>query len=236
MEFSKTESSADGATFVSSHGRHDDDRFFMDNAFVVILIENVFFRLPVNKLQKVSEFFEKEIACPLTSESPGFCRENPMDLTKDASAAEFRILLNLIFANDVDNRNPEYSCGDKEWLVVLKLASTWNIPSYRDMAIKYLRPSLIDGRQLVELGRKYSVTNFVRDGYKELIRRVTTIEATDVNLLGYETIIKLFQLREADLRRRHAHNYVGPEMDIERAFAEELGGLTLRETILSSKR
>jgi hypothetical protein len=117
--------------------------------------------------------------------------------------------------------------GRPEWESALKLSTIWEFTDIRDLAIRELSKMDI-GVDAIMLGREYSVASLLLQGCVKLAKREETISTEDGQMLGWETAIQLFQVREAGIKATYGRkgDKIKPTYDYESRirsiFAQQL--------------
>lgn len=82
------------------------------------------------------------------------------------------------------------------WASVLHLASEWNFPSIRDLAIKNFTPSASDVDKVV-FGHRYKFEEWLLPGYTGLCERKEPLTLAEAMRLGMEDVVAINEAREA---------------------------------------
>ena len=87
-----------------------------------------------------------------------------------------------------------------DWSAALKLSTLWNFRDIRQLAITRLSDLPGAGGmtpvEKVGLAKAYKVPQWLLQGYHELVRRTKAISAEEGRVLGIETVVGLYQVRE----------------------------------------
>ena len=138
-----------------------------------------------------------------------------------------------------------YKFSKSSWVSTLKLSTLWCCFSLRNTAIVNLKGTLTP-QEYVLLGRQYTVSEWVKRGYKEMVLRKGTISDEEAGEIGYATTIRLLRMREGDKygiievdagiesTELWSHMKTDPkieelEIEIEKVFKEELEELMATE-------
>lgn len=95
------------------------------------------------------------------------------------------------------------------WASVLHLASEWNFPSIRELAIQSFTPSASDVDKVV-LGHRYRFEEWLLPGYTGLVERKEPLTLAESTRLGMEDVVSINMARE-NIR---ATNSRAPEREI----------------------
>ncbi|KAG6908824.1 hypothetical protein DXG01_003177 [Tephrocybe rancida] len=173
-----------------------DSIYFMD--MLTFKVEDHLFRVPANHFT-TSTFFAPYLESSGIEEKK--VRENIIEL-KDATPAEFRTLLKLIYPIP-PYLTPEYEPMMNEWLSIMKLSTQWLMLDIRRKAIKALtlRDDVPPADRVV-LARKYSVDNWARCAYAELAQKASSMSQADITKIGLSSAIKVYNTRERVFGRR----------------------------------
>ncbi|KAF9529386.1 hypothetical protein CPB83DRAFT_852576 [Crepidotus variabilis] len=223
----------------ASSSTQADDEFFLDDSFVTIRAGGTLFRLPSSKLNAESQYFRR-----LSSQTESLLKtssnENPFKLPTNVSAEDFKLLLrlmNLSFGANTVATQVQYSKQD--WRKVLRLSSLWAFSRIRKDAIKNLHQVGLAEMEKVLLGREYSISQWVKEGYLGLVTRTTTISSFEATSIGLDAVVKLFQMRETRALAAGSafsrvffsteESSIHRLAEIEKAFRQELAGIELLE-------
>lgn len=81
------------------------------------------------------------------------------------------------------------------WASVLHLASEWNFPSIRELAIQSFTPSASDVDKVV-LGHRYRFEEWLLPGYTGLVERKEPLTLAEGTRLGIEDVVSINKARE----------------------------------------
>jgi hypothetical protein len=95
----------------------------------------------------------------------------------------------------------------EEWIAVLKISTSWDVSEIRETAIQRLSTFKFDPVDKVLLATEYKVSQWLLEGYTELVMRPATLSDQDEKRLGFKAASKLYRIREKRLRD-HIDNYV----------------------------
>src|SRR5262245_19275044 len=95
------------------------------------------------------------------------------------------------------------SLSKDEWTYMLKWSTSSRVSEVREKAIEKLRGSL-QPLERVLLAKECQVSDWLKQGYKEIVERRDTIDEADEKKLGCKTTVKLFRLRD---KRQHGGLY-----------------------------
>jgi hypothetical protein len=90
--------------------------------------------------------------------------------------------------------------GQLTWVSALKLSTMWGFIDIRDLAIQELLKIDMEATVMVVLGKVYGVESLVLRGYVELAKRTESISTEEGQRLGMDTVIKLYEVREAGIK------------------------------------
>ncbi|KIY65850.1 hypothetical protein CYLTODRAFT_491994 [Cylindrobasidium torrendii FP15055 ss-10] len=206
-----------------------DPMYYWDT--VVFRVEDRLYKVPRYYFENHSEIFGSTFGLPRTEKtaSEGQSDDNPFCLP-GITAKEFDCLLRIIYPMKPEGDSPTYSISD--WRAVLKLSTMWGMSSTRQSAIQNLgRLATSDPVDAIVLAKTYDVPEWLRSGYIELVKRVQPISVDEAQLIGAQSAIQLFHIREAALVKQAGHRgyvkYTGTLLDndvipmIELVFEEE---------------
>jgi hypothetical protein len=106
----------------------------------------------------------------------------------------------------------------KEWVDVLKLSTLSHVLEIRTKAIERLSSGLQPVERVL-LARECLVSQWLTQGYREIVTELETISEADADKLGCKTTVKLFLLRENLRLRRYGYDI---EKKIKSVFKFEL--------------
>lgn len=87
-----------------------------------------------------------------------------------------------------------------DWISVLKLSTLWYFLDARELAIQQLNGQSMGSVERILLARKYAVSAWLRTGYTDLARREEGISLEDAEKIGWETAVRLYQVRETAIK------------------------------------
>jgi len=90
-----------------------------------------------------------------------------------------------------------YKFSKSSWISTLKLSTLWCCFSVRNIAIVNIKGTLTP-QEYVLLGRQYTISEWVKRGYKEMVLRKGTISDDEAGEIGYATTIRLLRMREGE--------------------------------------
>jgi hypothetical protein len=83
-----------------------------------------------------------------------------------------------------------------EWISILKLSTMWEFTGIRQYAITQMPKLGIPPARQINLARDYHIQEWFLPGLVAYAQQPDTITADDVDLLGWEFVLKLLQARE----------------------------------------
>ncbi|CAA7260395.1 unnamed protein product [Cyclocybe aegerita] len=176
-----------------AHPVRDED-FYIQN--VVILVEDVLFKVPKSYLVSESTVFETMFSLPQNQDEmvEGETDHHPIKL-EGVKHDDFKHLLRVIC---VRAHQPAPNLTYAQWLSVLELATKWEMARLRTLAITKLtlNLSILDAHQQIILGRKYEHNPWLASGYTALMRRANPMGVEDVEKIGVADTLKISALRE----------------------------------------
>jgi hypothetical protein len=105
----------------------------------------------------------------------------------------------------------------EEWIEVLRISTDLKIQELREMAIREIHPTLCEFG-LIELGIKFGVGVWLKEGYTTFVTRTKSISVQDEERLGWDTTSKLFRVRHRHIEPPHVVSVAG---DIQATFKRE---------------
>ncbi|KAJ2924523.1 hypothetical protein H1R20_g12567, partial [Candolleomyces eurysporus] len=109
------------------------------------------------------------------------------------SASEFRTFLKLLFP--IHSKSTTVTLSKDEWLTILRLSTLWNFKEFRRLAIEHLHSQITDPLDLIQVGRRNFVPQWVVKGYEGLIKKQGAITEDESELIGYKTSVRLYIIR-----------------------------------------
>jgi hypothetical protein len=105
-----------------------------------------------------------------------------------------------------------------EWISILKLSTMWEFMGLRQYAITQIPKVKIPPAKQINLARDYHIQEWFLPGLVAYAQQADAITADDIDLLGWEFVLKLLQARERrcrgrmrpDIQARVNHSYAGP--------------------------
>jgi len=84
-----------------------------------------------------------------------------------------------------------------QWISVLELSTKWAMDRIRHLAIRKLYATLrMSPHELILLGKKFNVEDFLFVGVETLIRRSNPLDDEDVRRIGIAEVLKIASIRE----------------------------------------
>jgi hypothetical protein len=84
----------------------------------------------------------------------------------------------------------------EEWISILRLATKWRFLIIRKIAMKKLENFEISNLESIILGREMKISKLLIEGYTGVVAVSKTISDEDAAVIGLQTTVKLFQLRD----------------------------------------
>ncbi|KAK7472379.1 hypothetical protein VKT23_000495 [Stygiomarasmius scandens] len=134
-------------------------------------------------------------------DSSGSSDERPLalDVDDDITATEFEGFLDLLYPSDIP---PDLSSKtQEEWIAILKISTKWGFLQIRELAIQKLTPMNMTVFKRIELAREYSVAQWLRSGYFDLVKQLETLTMENVESIGYPSSIRIFRIREQMIKK-----------------------------------
>ncbi|KAF9445064.1 hypothetical protein P691DRAFT_806196 [Macrolepiota fuliginosa MF-IS2] len=154
------------------------------------------FRVNSYFFDRESKFWRDRLAGPV---SPG---DAPMNkgtssstaIVLDESPEDFARLLWVWYNDDYGN----YSTASLEnWLTILRLATKWEFPKVKKLAIEYLEKFEMDTVQRIVLYQNNSVSEkYLYPLYEKLASREERLRLDESKALGLETLVLVHEARE----------------------------------------
>jgi len=216
------------------------------DAPLIILVEATLFKIPICYFEKHSDvFWEKYLLGPRGEEvSDDLTDQQPLRLD-GVDAAEFRCLLKVMIQGDSEGdmswteltsvlklslmwemklihdlalqKIPLRIHNSDKWLAALEISTQLKIRGLREMAIEKLKDGPTSPFKKIELGVKYSIQDWLMQGYTEFVTRQEVMSVEDEERLGWSRTSNLFRVRH----RRLEGSPHGVQSDIRTAFASE---------------
>ncbi|EIM90917.1 uncharacterized protein STEHIDRAFT_22037, partial [Stereum hirsutum FP-91666 SS1] len=111
---------------------------------------------------------------------------------QDVEKSQFDAFLNVLYRTSYTS-NPIMAAP--AWASVLHLASEWNFPSIRELAIRSFTPSASDVDKVV-LGHRYRFEEWLLPGYTGLVERKEPLTLAEGTRLGMEDVVSINKARE----------------------------------------
>ncbi|PPQ85830.1 hypothetical protein CVT25_003461 [Psilocybe cyanescens] len=180
------------------------DRFF-NLTLVSFQVENTVFRVPKHGFDIPGTIFEAMFTLPSPENGEGSSNDNPIYLS-GIKEDHFRSFLQVIYPF---REQPSVTKFD-DWMGVLSISTLWEFTQIRNEAIAAVSSQINQKNvlQRIQLGRKYNVTDWIRNAYVELVQKDTLkIEelSETSSPLDWPTIAKIFYMR--DYSPQTATNY-----------------------------
>jgi hypothetical protein len=124
-----------------------------------------------------------------------------------------------------------------EWISILNLSTMWEFTGARQYAITQIPKLGISSARRINLARDYHIQEWFLPGLVAYAQQASPITADDVDLLGWEFVLKLLQARERmedfirisstyidvrgpGIKTRVTHDFTSA---IQQAFRDEIG-------------
>ncbi|TEB36992.1 hypothetical protein FA13DRAFT_1727331 [Coprinellus micaceus] len=178
-------------------------RFFYE--CVVFLAENTLHSVPRYYLEEHSQFFKDMFSLPQGVNGEGKTEQNPIRLS-GCTNAEFESILEEILPRVNPRDKALQSHGKERWEGVLKLATMWEMRIIRERAISALTNLKLPPMEMVSLGKRFRVPNWLVDGCVALIvgqgrPDLDTLAAS----LGWEMAARIAWVARGDVKEGSVH-------------------------------
>ncbi|KAF9532927.1 hypothetical protein CPB83DRAFT_742925, partial [Crepidotus variabilis] len=170
-------------------------------------VENVQFRVPKNGfLIENPKFFDQFDLPTISAEDEGDVDSLPNTIVlKDTTSEAFHGLLLVIYPlcvldgnclaylNLISPVSPRTASTYEEWLGALDLATRWELSKVCFFAVFILEANSGSGTavDIILLGRKFKVDQWVKKGYMEILKQ-KDLKVETIQTLGWETATRLF--------------------------------------------
>ncbi|EIM84725.1 uncharacterized protein STEHIDRAFT_112299 [Stereum hirsutum FP-91666 SS1] len=163
--------------------RHE--RFWFRDGSVIFVVKNTSYRLHLYLFELHSTKFAKTFLLDHTD-------INEPIVLEGIDEEDFDAFLNVLYRISYTS-NPSQSA--KAWASVLHLASIWEFPSIRQLAIESFEPSATDVDKVV-LGHKYGHHEWLLPGYSGLVAREEPLTIEEGTRLGVRDVVDINNARE----------------------------------------
>jgi len=179
--------------------------YYIRDGSATFVVERTLFRVHRFFLERESEFFRSFFSAGGDSEDPkDGSDEKPFTL--DVKSDDFARFCWVWY-----HRDYSYSCGQQDWLVILSLATRWQFPEIRKLAIRELEKFTLHPVDKIALYKEYKIDDdLLFPSYVSLCRSPTLPSPSEGNLLTMETVLKLVHARERALRAAAASGCESP--------------------------
>ncbi|KAF9228491.1 hypothetical protein BS17DRAFT_805941 [Gyrodon lividus] len=189
---------------VSQITRHP--QYYIRDGNVTFLAEGTSFRVHKSFFERESAFFRTLFTASEGEELGDGSDAKPYKLD-GVKSEEFAQFLWVWY-------NPKYTYsqqGKNAWLVILRLASRWEFPEVRQLAIRQLEDLPLLPVEKIVTYREHNVdTHLLLPSYMALCKSTTPLSLSDARLLTMETVIKLIEARERALLHAAASGHESP--------------------------
>ncbi|KAI0365158.1 hypothetical protein BV20DRAFT_925133, partial [Pilatotrama ljubarskyi] len=171
--------------------RRDPEFYCQD---IVFQVEDVLFKVSRRPFEEDSDGFSSMFTLPSSNQASvveGTSDANPVHL-HGVTADDFRSLLYVLFPASYGGTRP---LTKEQWMSALRLADMWDFEGVRDKAIDELRKLIPWHAERVSVARRFGIPGWIEPALKELAQQ-DSISATELQMLGWSTAAKLFQVRE----------------------------------------
>ncbi|KDR75470.1 hypothetical protein GALMADRAFT_226117 [Galerina marginata CBS 339.88] len=194
--------SGSAASGSNSGSASRDAAYFLEP--VVFKVEDALFQVPRHHFAANPVFSTIfTLSPPEGSPVEGSSEANPFVLER-ISKKDFQAFLSVLYPLTIPHSYSNTTA--EEWKSVLVLSTMWEFQSLRDLAVQTLgSPGVLDPVSKILLGAKHDIPEWFISGCVELVTRPKGPRAEEVDLLGADTAIKIYDLREgrieAQIRR-----------------------------------
>lgn len=185
------------------------------------------FKIPKHYFAKISIFSTAFSLPPSEAGVEGLTEENPLVLHQ-ISKVDFKAFLSILVPLYVNSTplffhkyyiSPRLGCPSRQvppnyskysvatWKSTLKLSTMWEVTALRDLAIKNLNK--LDAIEMILFGTEYRVSHWFINGCYRLIVRKTGPTEKECDLLGINTAVQIYGLRERWLSEAHRISRIG---------------------------
>jgi len=168
------------------------EHYYVDDGNVTFLAERTHFRVHKSFFERESEFFRNFFAHPGEDGPVDGSEDKPYRL--DVRSDDFAEFVGVWY-----NQDYTYSRNKDAWLVILKLATRWEFPNVRKLAISKLEALRLPPVEKIALYKEHGIDHkLLIPSYIDLCRSPTLPSPADGDLLSMETIINLLNARERE--------------------------------------
>ncbi|ETW80320.1 hypothetical protein HETIRDRAFT_384845 [Heterobasidion irregulare TC 32-1] len=191
-----------------------DESYYME--YLVILAGKTLFKVPRWGLE-ANDIFSMMYTLPNgTAGAEGSSDENPIQLSGEISAEEFRSFLKVLYPMTGSSK------AGVDWQAVLKLSTLWDFGKVRQRAIAELEKKSREPLESILLARKHQVFKWLIEGYVELARRPEPLTFEEGEQLGWPVFARLVDLRERSWQSAGGKTCVAEKVRLEFDFASEV--------------
>ncbi|THV06184.1 hypothetical protein K435DRAFT_743951 [Dendrothele bispora CBS 962.96] len=177
----------------------ESSQYYWDT--VIFQVEGQLLQVPRYHLEKGSEFFQDMFILPQGNQyAEGNSDSNPIKLDGITTLVDFERFVEILYPS-VTPWQKTYKLQE-EWISILKLATMWRFLNVRRLAINCLTDMKLGALTRITLGRKYSVGQWLRMGYWELVKQISAVTLEEAETVGYPFSIHILQIRD-EMTKRH---------------------------------
>jgi len=173
---------------ISAMKRHEE--YYFRDGNVCFLVEGTTFRLHRHFFERESAYFREKLG-PATEGEDG-SSSSPY-IIHDVKIDEFAQFVWVWY-------NPSYSFsrkGKDQWLTILKLATQWEFPEIRNLAIRQLERLNLQPIEKIALYKQYKVNhNLLLPSYMLLCRNGKLPSHEEGKRLSLDTVLRIASARE----------------------------------------
>ncbi|KIJ21065.1 hypothetical protein PAXINDRAFT_165856 [Paxillus involutus ATCC 200175] len=196
------------------------EQYYVDDGNVTFLVERTLFRVHKSFFERESEFFKTYFAHSREDE-PGSDGSEAKPYKLNVGSEDFAEFVSVWYNQDYTS-----SRSKDAWLVILQLATRWEFPQVRKLAISKLEALRLPAVEKIALYKEHGIDHkLLIPSYIDLCRSPTLPSPADGDLLSMETIINLLNARE---RERESPTTSDEALG---SMIEETFGLTSQPTI-----
>ncbi|GJJ13323.1 hypothetical protein Clacol_007575 [Clathrus columnatus] len=171
----------------------------------ILSVENTYFKIPRRKLVSSSLVF-KGLLTLSPDWNEGKSEERPVVLEK-VSSTDFERLLTYLYPLSTDYTRFTEGWDFDYWISILKVAHAYMMKDVYAQTIDMLNQlPFPDPFTRIQYGSRYDHSNWIRQGYRDLIQREEPLSIKEAHALGFEKAISCAAAREKYRPNRHYHH------------------------------
>ncbi|CAE6450665.1 unnamed protein product [Rhizoctonia solani] len=195
----------------SATRRHS--KFYLEDALIVIQVENTLFRVHKHQLLKSETFSDMFKVASVKNNEPeeGSSPDHPI-IMDGVAASDFEALLTVLYASYHSTRpdQPAPEFGNHSIIAAFRLVHMWDFSDLRDYLLPLVERALDDVERIV-FAREHGIQSWVVPALVKLCQRFEPLTTEEARKLGLDTVLIISHMREMFRSIRPSGHHGDPE-------------------------